>query len=92
MNGATTTKAKKLIKKTTVIQGNEWRPVTVTLNANFPKEHGRKVTPADLEKAAAAAAAAFRAALEARTPAYQVLDLTANVNYSYTMVNTTQKL
>lgn len=92
MSTATTPKGKTLIKKRTSPQGNHGRPVTVTLNANFPKEDGRKVTPADLEKAAAAAAAAFRAALEARTPAYEILDLTANVNYSYIMVNSTQRL
>lgn len=50
------------------------------------------MTPVDLEKAAAAAAAAFRAALEARNPAYEILDLTASVNYSYVLVSRTQKL
>jgi len=50
---------------------------------NFPKKGARKVTPGDLEKAAAAAAMAFRAQLENRSPAYEVLDLQYEMQYSY---------
>ncbi len=64
-------------------KGNEWRPVTVQISATFPKTKARKVTPADLEKAAAAAAMAFRAQLENRSPAYEVLDLEYEMQYSY---------
>lgn len=82
-----------VIKRKPVPLGNSGRPVTVTINANFPKApNARKVTPADLTKAAAAAASAFRAALETRTPAYEILDLTANVTYSYVQHASTQKL
>lgn len=41
------------------------------------------MTPGDLEKAAAAAAMAFRAQLENRSPAYEVLDLQYEMQYSY---------
>ena len=68
-------------------KGNEWRPVKVEINANFPHEGARKVTPADLEKAAAAAAATFRASLENRKPAYELLDLEYRVQYSYVQVD-----
>jgi len=64
-------------------KGNQWRPVTVEISATFPKKGARKVTPADLDKAAAAAAMAFRAQLENRTPAYEVLDLEYEVQYAY---------
>jgi hypothetical protein len=64
-------------------EGNLWRPVTVSIRAHFPKKGGRKVTPADLDKAAMAAALAFRAQLENRTPAYEVKDLTYDLEYSY---------
>jgi hypothetical protein len=64
-------------------KGNDWRPVKVEIRATFPKKGARKVTPADLEKAAASAAVAFREHLEARTPAYEVLDLEFEVQYAY---------
>lgn len=64
-------------------KGNDLRPVTVEIRANFPKKGARKVTPADLEKAAVAAALAFRAQLENRSPAYEVLDLQYEMQYSY---------
>lgn len=65
-------------------KGNPDRPVTVNISATFPKTKARKVTPSDLDKAAAAAASAFRSALENRSPAYEVLDLEYEVQYSYT--------
>jgi hypothetical protein len=67
-------------------KGNIWRPVSVEIRANFPKKGARKVTPGDLEKAAAAAAMAFRAQLENRSPAYEVLDLEYELKYSYLQV------
>lgn len=64
-------------------KGNDWRPISVEISATFPKKGARKVTPADLEKAAAAAAVAFRDYLQARVPAYEILDLEYEVQYSY---------
>jgi len=68
------------------------RPVTVKISATFSKTKARKVTPADLEKAAAAAAMAFRAQLENRSPAYDVLDLEYEVQYSYIMAYANEAL
>lgn len=73
-------------------KGNEWRPVTVKISGTFPKKGARKVTPADLDKAAAQAAAAFRASLENRSPAYEVLDLQYEVQYSYIMAYSNEAL
>jgi hypothetical protein len=73
-------------------KGNQDRPVTVSISATFPKKGARKVTPADLEKAAAAAAMAFRAQLENRSPAYEVLDLEYEVQYSYIMAYANEAL
>jgi len=73
-------------------KGNPDRPVTVTISATFPKKGARKVTPADLDKAAAAAAMAFRAQLENRKPAYELLDLEYEVQYSYIMAYSTDAL
>lgn len=80
---------KKTLSKRKPSRGDRWRPVVVTMRATFPKEGGRRVTPADLDRAASAAAAAFRASLEGRSPAYDVVDLTATVNYSYVQHETT---
>lgn len=85
-------KAKKMTKVVKPPQGNRWRPMTVTITANLPKDGGRRVTSSDLEKAGAAAAAAYRAALEGRTPAYEILDLTVRVRYDYVQVDSVQKL
>lgn len=73
-------------------KGNQDRPVTVSISATFPKKGARKVVPADLEKAAAAAAMAFRAQLENRSPAYEVLDLEYEVQYSYIMAYANEAL
>ena len=66
--------------------------MTVSISATFPKTKARKVTPADLDKAAAAAAMAFRAQLENRSPAYEVLDLEYEVQYSYVMAYSNESL
>lgn len=58
------------------------KPVTLTLKAQF-EEPGRRVTHADLERAAVAAAASFRATLENQTPAYEVVRLDATIEYAY---------
>lgn len=75
----------KLMKKEKKAEGNASRPVRLEITCNFPVEGARKVTPNDLDMAAAAAAAAWRASLEARTPAYKVLDLCSDVAYSYVL-------
>lgn len=79
-----TTPAKKTLKKAAHIpEGNAWRPIRVTINTTLPRKGGRRVTPADIDAAADAAAAAFRASLESRTPAYDVKDLNLGVEYLY---------
>lgn len=72
--------------------GNSARPVTVIITATFPKKGARKVVPADIEKAATAAAMAFRAHLQAREPAYEVLDLEVDAQYSYILASTSEAL
>lgn len=62
----------------------EMRPVRVTFEIVFA-DGNRKVTPADLERAASAAAAALRASLESRTPAYQIASIKGVVDYAYVL-------
>lgn len=69
-----------VLKKTL---GDNSRPVRLSIVATFPKSGTRKVTPADLTRASEAAAAAFRASLEGRTPAYDLAEVTYDVDYSY---------
>lgn len=63
--------------------GDTSRPVRLNIVATFPKPGTRKVTPADLTRASEAAAAAFRASLEGRTPAYDLVEVTYEMDYSY---------
>jgi hypothetical protein len=61
----------------------QWeRPCEIEIEVLFP-EGNRKVTPADLEKAAGAAAAAARASLEGRSPAYKIAEVNVAVDYLY---------
>lgn len=63
--------------------GNKLRPVNVRIGATFPQDGARKVTPADLNAAAAAAAQVFRSTLDLK--GYEVHDLEVETRYSYTM-------
>lgn len=64
----------------------QWaRPAQVILDVTF-SEGNRKVTPADLERAAQAAAIAFRASLEGRKPKYLIDNVKVSYKYVYTMV------
>lgn len=67
----------------------QWaRPAQIVLDITFA-EGNRKVTPADLERAAQAAAVAFRTSLEGRKPKYFIATLKVSVKYVYSMVNKT---
>lgn len=61
-----------------------FRPCIIDLEIIFA-DGNRKVTPADLERASAAAAAAARASLEGRYPAYKIEEIDVNVEYRYLM-------
>ena len=71
-----------------MLPATKGRPVQMTLSVQF-KEGSRKVTPADLERAAQAAAAAFRASLEACRPAYSIEKVEGGVTYSYVQAHRT---
>lgn len=72
-----------------VVKAKQWeRPAQVVIDCVF-EEGNRKVTPADLERAAEAAASAFRTSLEARTPAYRIADLKVCVSYAYVAIRKT---
>lgn len=78
------TPAKKTLKKAAhVPEGNDLRPIRVSITATVPRHNGRRVTPADVDAAADAAAAAFRASLESRWPSYEIKDLQLGVEYVY---------
>lgn len=67
----------------------QWaRPAQVILDITFA-EGNRKVTPADLERAAQAAAVALRASLEGRKPKYLIDNIRVGYKYVYTMVSKT---
>lgn len=74
------------LKKSAQPKGNPERPATVVLRNHFPKEGARRVSSVDLEKAAEAAATAYRTTLEQSATPYEVLDLTAEVTYGYELV------
>lgn len=63
----------------------ENRPALINMEVHFG-EGNRKVTPADLERAAEAAAAALRTSLEGRTPAYSVASVNVEFQYGYVLV------
>lgn len=84
--GKTLTKPKISVP---AVSAQQWaRPAQIILDVTFG-EGNRKVTPADLERAAGAAAAAFRTSLESRTPTYTIASITGTVSYVYTMVRKT---
>jgi len=61
----------------------QWnRPSKIEIEVLFA-EGNRKVTPADLVKAAEAAAVAARTSLEARTPRYMIGEIEVMVDYTY---------
>jgi hypothetical protein len=61
----------------------QWmRPVGIKFDVQFANP-SRKVTLDDLDRAAAAAAAAFRASLEGRTPPYDIERFEVTRDYSY---------
>lgn len=72
--------AKTIIEGAIPAQAN--RPVQVVIDVLF-HEGSRKVTPSDLEAAASAAAAAFRASLESRKPTYSISSIKGTVQYVY---------
>lgn len=75
---------KRIVKKTSkpAMKAQWARPVSITVDVVF-EEGSRKVTPADLEKAALAGAGAIRSVLENRSPAYNVASVTGEVEYKY---------
>lgn len=74
---------KKITKGAKVVTKPRWRrPVRVALEAQFA-EGGRKVVVEDIQRAAAAAGAAFRASLEGRKAPYDIERLEVQVDYSY---------
>lgn len=79
----------KLLKKSATAEveemtPNESRPASVTFNITFADDN-RKVTPADLERAAEAAASALRTSLESRTPKYRIASIGVAYDYVYVM-------
>lgn len=81
MATATTGTTKKVVKHLT--KKVQWRrPVRVRFNVEFG-QGSRKLTPADIDRATQAAAAAFRASLEGRYKPYVIERFEAAWEYLY---------
>lgn len=77
--------AKKTLRKAAPKPEFNWfRPVRLSLSAVFEKG-SRKVVPAHLEAARAAAEAAFRSTLESYRPDYKIGEIKSEVEYSYVL-------
>jgi hypothetical protein len=63
-------------------QGYWKNPFEITLTVEFA-DGNRRVTPADLERAAEAGATAVRASLESRSTPYKIKAITGKVRYLY---------
>ncbi len=63
----------------------KWAPVRMPIEILFTDD-SRRVTPADLQRAAEAAMTAARASLESRSPAYTIASMSCRLEYLYVKV------